>query len=144
MQTTLLFVAWSKDRSPLAEKTGPAREKRNPDHPWVPRNDHSGKKWNLLKKNVTVTPTLLTLVNFMEYMCVCVCIFILCILNNIKLIIYYSNIFNFSLPLNFSPLARLPFYPSCLPLSLPGCLPNSQRVTFFCDFFWGREDEYFV
>lgn len=65
---------------------------------------------------------------------VCACMYFYPLgLNNIKLITSYSNIFNFSLALNFSP--PLPLFSSPPP---PVSLPNSLSVIFFCDIFWGR------
>lgn len=57
-------------------------------------------------------------------MCVHVCIFTLYILNNIKLIIYYSNIFNFSLPLNFFPPPRFALTPLVFPFPSPWLSPK--------------------
>lgn len=75
-----------------------------------------------------LTPTLLTLINYGACVCVYVhvCVFVTSVLNNIKLIISYSNTFNQSVSLSLSQLPFLYPFPSLSPPASLSLSPKQQ------------------
>lgn len=127
---------------------------------WEKRETHIALGWlemilvlkimDLLTRNATVTPTLLTLVNSMERVCVCACApACMCVYfypldfkqYKADYILFYHINFSLSICLSppFSSPPSRPIPPPSLlfPFFLFFFLPNSQRVVFFLWFFGG-------